>query len=235
VARNVIFDLDGTLVDSIPGIQWSVDAALEACGMPRSTRELKPLIGPPIRDILATVSGATDAVLLDRMVLAFRSVYDSAGWRKTTCQPGARTAIEGLTAAGCTLWVVTNKPGHASQAILDMLGLAGFFLEIVSRDSRTPPFLSKAAMLVNLLERCGLDRADSIMVGDTLEDCRAAEDAGIECALVVHGYGQLDGPVPRGCRAITGWNDLLEWCKADDSMRVEPTHPAQEIKTGDYR
>src|SRR5437773_1817542 len=69
--RNVIFDLDGTLLDSLEGIQWSVEAALAACGMPPVCPGLKPLIGPPIRAILALVTGRNDAAELDRMEQAF--------------------------------------------------------------------------------------------------------------------------------------------------------------------
>ena len=219
MARNVIFDLDGTLVDSIPGIQWSVEAALAECGVPALRRELKPLIGPPIRDILAAVSGASEPAALDRLELAFRSAYDSVGWRKTTCQPGAKGALQRLRMAGCGLWIVTNKPGHAARAILSELALADYFEEIVCRDSRIPGFASKAEMLANLLERCALVRAESIMIGDTLEDCRAAAAAGIACALVPHGYGGgLDGPLPGRCRPIAGWNELIAWCEGSDSM-----------------
>jgi phosphoglycolate phosphatase len=236
VVRNVIFDLDGTLLDSIPGIQWSVDAALAASGMPPVCRDLKPLIGPPIRDTLAAVSGASDPTALDRMELAFRSAYDSGGWRKTTCQPGAKGAIERLRIAGCGLWVATNKPGHAARAILSELALSDSFQGIVCRDSRTPRFASKAEMLGDLLERYALGRADSIMVGDTLEDCQAAAEAGIACALVRHGYGGgLDGPLPGRCRLIAGWDELLEWCQASDPMGGDPSHPAHEPGMGNYK
>jgi phosphoglycolate phosphatase len=50
--RHVIFDLDGTLIDSLPGIAWSVDVALRSCGLPPAERDLGPFIGPPVRDIL---------------------------------------------------------------------------------------------------------------------------------------------------------------------------------------
>jgi phosphoglycolate phosphatase-like HAD superfamily hydrolase len=143
--------------------------------------------------------------------------------------------VQNLGQAGCNLWVVTNKPGHASRAILAELGLADRFVEIVSRDSRTPAFANKAEVLINLLKACGLDRWTTIMVGDTLEDCHAAERAGIECVLVPHGYGRIEGSLPRGCRAIAGWGELIEWCQLSDAVAVSTARAVHELKTGEYR
>jgi phosphoglycolate phosphatase len=214
ILRHVIFDLDGTLVDSLPGIQWSVEVALAACGIPAACPDLKPLIGPPIRVILATVTGLREPAALDRLEQAFRASYDSAGWRKTTCQPGTLPMIEHLHSAGHHLSVVTNKPGKASRRILRELAIDTFFREIVSRDSRAPAFGSKAEMLTEVICR-ETDGAVSMMVGDTLEDCQAAFEAGIACAIVPHGYGSgLGKGLPPGCRLIAGWGDLVEWCEA---------------------
>jgi phosphoglycolate phosphatase len=211
--RNIIFDLDGTLVDSLPGIQWSVEAALGACGVRSGCSDLKALIGPPIREILAVVSGVNDPARLDRMEQAFRSSYDSAGWRETRWQEGAPAMIERLGAAERSLWVVTNKPASVTGMILGNLAVSGRFEEVVCRDSATPAFGSKAEMLAELLSRRELDRAETLMVGDTLEDCEAAASAGIDCALVPHGYGpRSDAALPAGSRRISGWSALVEWC-----------------------
>lgn len=218
--RHIIFDLDGTLVDSIPGIAWSVDAALRSCGLPPAGRDLAVLIGPPVRDILAAVSGVAEPDLLDRLERAFRSSYDSAGWRLTVCQPGVRGMLSQLLPAGVGLWLVTNKPSHSTAMILCELHLDGFFREVVSRDSRTPVYASKSEMLIDLLERRSLPRAACLMAGDTVEDWRAAEAAGIPCALVPHGYG---GTLPPGCRRIGGWRELLEMC-ANSPAPAPPAH-----------
>ena len=206
--RQIIFDLDGTLVDSLPGIAWSVDAALRSCGLAPSNRNLAPLVGPPVRDILAAVSGVTDAALLDRLEYGFRASYDSRGWRRTVCHAGVSEMLRRLTASRASLWVVTNKPRLATARILQELKLSGFFRETVCRDSRLPVFTSKAEMLRDLVDRRRLDREECLMVGDTAEDAHAAESARIACVIVPHGYGAA--ALPPGCRRIAGWQELQE-------------------------
>jgi len=236
--KNVIFDLDGTLVDSVPGIQWSVEAAMKECGISRECPDLTPSIGPPVRAILAVAAGTTDPTELDRLERSFRAVYDTDGWRRTRCQPGVRPMLEQLRAAGCMLSIVTNKPAHATRLILPELGLAGYFIEIVCRDSCSmisrpgaPPFGSKAEMLTDLLDRRGMSLDESILVGDTMEDCHAAAAAGIDCAVVPHGYGRdLDGTLPEGCRRLAGWDELVKWCTGtqftNDSIQDSPQQSA---------
>ncbi len=210
--RHVIFDLDGTLIDSLPGIGCSVEAALAACGITAPPFDLKPLIGPPIRQILATVAGASDDPTLDRLERAFRSSYDSEGWRKTVRQPGATETLETLRARGMALWLVTNKPRLSTGMILRELALEAFFREVVCRDSQTPPFASKSQMVRDLLDRRGLDPRDCVLVGDTTEDAHAAEEAGIRCALVPHGYGKPTSRDRKGAVSLLrNWDDLLNY------------------------
>jgi len=208
--KNAIFDLDGTLVDSLPGIAWSVDEALRAAGLPVVSRELRPLIGPPVRDILAAVSGVSDGGLLDRLERSFRFSYDAEGWRRTVCQPGVPDLLWRLLTSGVEMWLVTNKPALATGRIVSSLKIGGFFREVVCRDSRAHAFHSKAEALVDLIERHGLERAGCLMIGDTAEDWRAAEDAGIRCAIVPGGYGAK--ALPPGCPRICCWDELAEMC-----------------------
>ena len=181
--RHVIFDLDGTLVDSLPGIAYSVDAALTACGFTASDCDLAPLIGPPVRDILETVSHTHDRAVLQRLESSFRASYDAEGWRRTKCLAGVPDMLWNLMTSGCELRIATNKPSIPTGRILRELRLAAFFRQVICRDSRVPPFSSKAEMLSDLIARHGMDRQDCLMVGDTSEDWRAAEAAGIACAI----------------------------------------------------
>jgi phosphoglycolate phosphatase len=213
VLQHVIFDLDGTLVDSVPGIQWSAEAAMRECGFSRACCDLTPLIGPPIRAILAVAAGTNDTVELNGLEKAFRIFYDTGGWKRTLCQPGVRTMLERLMEGGASVSIVTNKPAYSTRLILRELSLDGYFRETVCRDSAPPHFGSKAEMLTDLVKRGAMPRAQAIMVGDTMEDCEAAAAAGIACALVAHGYGKgTDGILPAGCARIAGWDELVEWC-----------------------
>jgi phosphoglycolate phosphatase len=208
--RHSIFDLDGTLVDSLPGITWSVEQALALCGLPPLAVDLKPSIGPPIRSILAGVTGLRDAPSLDRLERAFRASYDAEGWRKTACYEGAPDMLRRLRAGGIGRWMVTNKPSRTALRILREIEIGGFFADVASLDSRTPAYVSKGEALTDLVRRHLLSRAECLLVGDTLEDCHAAVAAGIACVIVPHGYGpSLPAVLPDNCRRVSGW-DVVE-------------------------
>jgi len=185
--KNVIFDLDGTLVDSLPGIAYAVDRALEMTGYPARTCELRPLIGPPIRNILQQVSGETFPQALDRLEAAFRATYDSEGWTRTTLQPEAMEMLEWISAGGARNYVVTNKPLRPATWITERLGLPALVSEMVC----PPPYRSKSAMIQQLMQQDEIRAGNSLVVGDTLEDLEAAAEAGMPAVLVTTGYGQV--------------------------------------------
>ncbi len=194
--RAVLFDLDGTLLDSLPGIAYSVRAAFQACGLAIGAVDLRVLIGPPIRTILAKMalthaSAKLSEDDLDRLVRAFRASYDSEGWKMTPHYEGAAELLRALQAEGRRLFVVSNKPRHISLGILEAEGTLGLFDEIVTLDSREPAYSSKREMMQNLMQRHGLGPLDCLMVGDTMEDAMAAAETGMRFCLTTHGYGDV--------------------------------------------
>lgn len=211
---DVIFDLDGTLVDSLPGVTWSVKFALAVCGVDLRCPDLKLLMGPPIREIMAAASGVTDPELLDRLEAAFRASYDEQGWRMAILYDGTAEMISELQACDLRLWMATNKNRKPAEKMLRQFGLSSFE-EVVCRDSRVPPFGSKGEMLRDLLVRHELSATECLMVGDTQEDWRAAVDAGIACVLVPHGYGTP----PAYPQRIEGWPELVNLCTAGAAAR----------------
>jgi phosphoglycolate phosphatase len=185
--KNVIFDLDGTLVDSLPGIEYAVDRALEMTGYPARACELRPLIGPPIRNILQHVSGETSPQALDRLEAAFRATYDSEGWTRTTLQPEAMETLGWIAAGGARNYVVTNKPARPATRITEQLGLPKLISEMVC----PPPHRSKGSMIRQLMQKDRVQAGNSLVVGDTLEDMEAAAEAGMRAVLITTGYGRI--------------------------------------------
>ena len=205
-ARAVLFDLDGTLIDSLPGIEFSVDCCLAQCNAPRRQRDLRPLVGPPIRTILQELVPDADDQQLVILERAFRGSYDSDGWRKTVLHDGALETLTRLRMAGLGLFLVTNKPLDPTRKILNALGIADIFTDVLCRDCKTPPFQSKQEMLHHIVSAHRLEPEACIYVGDSMEDFRAANEAGVPVALVAHGYGALQSAV---CTPLNNLRDVL--------------------------
>ena len=194
--RCLLFDMDGTLLDSLPGIEYSVKAAFDAAGLPGRTFGLRELIGPPIRVILSHAAETDDPALLDTLERHFRASYDNEGWRQSAFFPGVLEVLQTMKKSGNRLFVVTNKPRHISTMALEAGGSAFLFERIYTRDSKVPPYVSKADMLHALLTDQHLSPRDCVMVGDTMEDAGAAAMHGINFIFMAHGYGEVSSAHP---------------------------------------
>lgn len=209
----LIFDLDGTIVDSLPGIEFSVRAAFDHCRLPLQNADLRRLIGPPIRKILAAAGGIRDEAALDELQSAFRASYDSEGWRRTVCFPDAVQVLASMRSGGHRMFVVSNKPRHISLRCLNHENLLGLFEEIVTADSRSPAYASKSEMLRSLLLRHIIPAEDCLFVGDTIEDAEAAAGTEMGFVYMKHGYGAItdSSPIPVSLRleSFAGFLPLL--------------------------
>jgi phosphoglycolate phosphatase len=194
--RCLLFDMDGTLLDSLPGIAYSVQAAFDAAGLPKRVFNLRQLIGPPIRTILSRAAETDDPALLDALEQHFRTSYDSEGWRQSVCFPDALEVLQSMKRNGHRLFIVTNKPRLSSTMAVEAEGIAPFFEGIYTRDSKEPPYASKADMLRALLTDRHLSPQECVMVGDTMEDASAAAMHKINFIFMEHGYGEITSAHP---------------------------------------
>jgi phosphoglycolate phosphatase len=209
--ETLIFDLDGTLLDSLPGIRYSVEAAFRACGLAMGEVDLRSSIGPPIRTILARMAEKKPSDdELDQLERSFRWSYDCEGWKMTPHYEGAAEALRRLRAEGRRLFVVSNKPRHISMKILEAEGTAGLFEEIVTKDSRSPVYQDKHEMMRYLLQKWKIEPGECLMAGDTMEDAEAASKTGMRFCLVTHGYGGVpeNSSVPVALR-IDRFSELI--------------------------
>jgi phosphoglycolate phosphatase len=194
--RCVLFDMDGTLLDSLRGIAYSVRAAFDAAGLAKRPFDLRQLIGPPIRTILSRAAETDDPALLDTLERHFRASYDNEGWRQSVCFPDALEVLQAMKESGHRLFIVTNKPRHSSTVAIEAEGIATLFERIYTRDSIEPPYASKADMLHALLTDQHLSPQDCVMVGDTMEDASAAAMHKINFIFMEHGYGEISSAHP---------------------------------------
>jgi phosphoglycolate phosphatase len=195
--RMVVFDLDGTILDSVAGIEFSIRKAFESCGIPLLRSDFRELIGPPIRVILEKAGNIDDAGELSKLEAAFRTSYDTDGWRMAECFPGAVGVLRALRSRGHQIFVASNKPRHIALRILDRERIADLFDAIFTRDSRSPSYSGKDEMLRVLMSSYGTDRAEWLMVGDALEDAEAANSAGILFAHFSQDFTQVDGAIDK--------------------------------------
>jgi phosphoglycolate phosphatase len=211
VIRSVMFDLDGTLVDSLLGIAGAITRVLANAGVSPRTSDVRTVVGPPVRVVLQRVTGIDNAARLDELERAFRHEYDSVGWTHTVPYDGALDLVQRLAEAGKRLYVVTNKPSLAALRILDRVGLRPYFVDVVTPDRATPAFPTKAHMLDFLIRNYALDPSACLMVGDTYEDYEAATTHGMRAALVKYGYGDSRvTAVP--CDKVERLDELMALC-----------------------
>jgi phosphoglycolate phosphatase len=204
---HYVFDLDGTLVDSIPGIDSAARAALAGLSPGQPLPSLRTFIGPPIRVMLQRALRWTDDARLDALERAFRIHYDGGAWKETTAYGGVGNTLRQLHARGAKLHVLTNKPPVPTARILDHLGWTPLFTAIVSPQSRTPPYPDKTAAALDLRERLGLPPAATLLVGDSPDDAAAARAAGFGFSAAAWGYGEA--AVNNPARALASFSDII--------------------------
>jgi phosphoglycolate phosphatase len=187
--RSILFDFDGTLIDSAPGILASFEAALRQTGITPAVPLVASLIGPPLHVTAAALVGRDDKVAITALTAAFRADYDAAGYRATAVYEGIPQLLDGLAAAGIALRIVTNKRIAPTRRILEHLGWNRFFTEVHALDATQPPAPHKPAMVAAVLRGAALQPNDTWMVGDSAEDRRSAELNGLRFFAAAWGYG----------------------------------------------
>jgi len=191
VPRQVLFDLDGTLVDSRGTIAASIAWALGQIGHDGAGGPpVEALIGMPLFDIFTVTYGfERDAAL--RAIDLYRAHYDRISPQGSRIYDGVPEDLGKLRARGLGLYVATVKPTPIARKVLADVGLAAFF-DGVAGASMGPERRDKASIIAHALDRFGLDPADSLMVGDRDQDVNGARSNGLRAVGVTYGFGGAD-------------------------------------------
>jgi len=189
--KALVFDLDGTLLDSKRDLVLSVNATLQAMGREELPPELVASYvgsGAPVL-ISRALGGAPDSEELQRALKFFLAHYEEHKLDFTRAYPGVPEALKKLS--GVPMAVLTNKPVNISVRILEALGLAGFFKAIYGGNSfatKKPDPLGANT----ILNEFGVVAREAAMVGDSEVDVQTARNAGMISAIVNFGFGVHD-------------------------------------------
>jgi phosphoglycolate phosphatase len=210
-ADGLILDLDGTLLDSKPGILESFSSAVRSV-LPELIFDIGRVpVGPPIRQLCkATFPGLSESDL-ERLAKAYRAHYDSQGCMKTRLYEGVREVLSRCAESGRTMDVATNKPLGITTTMLSHFKIDSFFRSVVAVNSIQPPFAGKTDIIRHLLRTNRMDVTRTVYVGDTAEDAAAAQTCGIGFVWAAYGYGKLpDGePILHTINKLAELGELL--------------------------
>ncbi|AQZ32161.1 phosphoglycolate phosphatase [Pseudomonas sp. LPH1] len=191
--RLVMFDLDGTLIDSVPDLAAAVNRMLVELGRPAAGVEnVRDWVGNGARVLVRrALAGGLDhaavgEVETEEALARFLDIYADCH-NLTALYPGVHELLEALSTAAVELAVVTNKPERFVAPLLEQVGLGGYFRWIIGGDT-LPQQKPDPAALLQVMRLAGVEAAQSLFVGDSRNDVLAARAAAVPCIAVSYGY-----------------------------------------------
>ena len=184
--KVILFDQDGTLLDSAPGIKHCAQETLKKLGYPvPEKKDLNYFIGPPLRDCFRLSNVKEEDI--EQAVLIYRKLYESEGKYNAAVYPSVEEGLKSLKQTGYRLFVCTSKNGNLAKDILAKFKLDHYFEQAFGSSSD-----GVGARKGEIIRRCLSsikEEADVLMIGDTHLDAEGANQNNIPCLLVSFGYG----------------------------------------------
>jgi len=189
----ILFDLDGTILDTKPGVLGSVKKALKELSFPiPSDERLEGFMGPPLDKGFSEVCGL-DAETTKIATNIFRRYYENGEMFNAKPYDGIPELLADLKEAGCRLFVATSKYELFAQIVIKHFGLDRYFDAIAGAPKNISiPWLKKDSINKALEGISDVNRDNTIIVGDRKYDAAGAKSAGISSVGVLFGYGKLD-------------------------------------------
>lgn len=189
----IVFDLDGTLVDSAPDLAFAVDAMLERLGLPpRGLQEVRAWIGNGVsmlvkRALSGQMQPDKEPERFGEGLAAFTEIYAAHLCERGGLFPGVLEGLRELKRQGFRLAVVTNKPSRFTLPLLEQLGVAGY-LDYIGCGDHFEQHKPHPEPLLKTAARFGVRPEHALMIGDSANDVRAARAAGYGVLVVSYGY-----------------------------------------------
>jgi phosphoglycolate phosphatase len=216
----IVFDVDGTLLDSQNAIVHCMEQAFDSIGLPRPTRaETLAIVGLSLPEVMRTLAPAADAATQAAAVLAYKAAFVAlrardGGEAASPLYPGARAALDRLAAVpGLRLGLATGKARRGLDHFVAAHGLGGHFVTTHCADEH--PSKPDPSMLLGALARTGARAGQAVMVGDTTFDIRMGRAAGFATIGVAWGYHPVGALLEAGADRIIDGFDALDAALAE--------------------
>jgi len=212
--KAVVFDLDGTLIDSAPDLRSATNRLLAEEGRePLDLRAVTLMIGDGARKLVERAFAATGEPAaeadLDALTARFLGHYEGKAAVDTVAFPGVVRALTVLRDRGLGLGVCTNKPYAPTLEILEELGLRRYIDVVVGGDSIPGVRKPDPGMLRSVLEQLGASPDEALMVGDNANDVASARAAGVAVVVMSYGYTRIPSAELGADRVLDGFDELV--------------------------
>ena len=189
----ILFDVDGTLIDSAPGILHTLEEVFQKMGVDVTGVNLRRYLGPPLRKSFG--EHFTELDKIEQATRLYRESYAVKGSHECAAYPGAAEMLQSLKDAGLILCTATSKPTEVVTPILEEKGLAPFF-DFIGGASMDESRDTKTGVVRYVLSQPMLQGKRVLMVGDRNDDMRGAADCGLDAAGALYGYGSREELAP---------------------------------------
>ena len=205
---TVLFDLDGTLLDTLDDLTDAVNRALAAYGLPRrERREVRAFLGNGARYLMQHAAPDLAGERFDALLRDYKADYDANCVVKTAPYPGIETLLRTLRARGVKTGIISNKPDSAVQPLYETFFADTMDIAVGEREGiRRKP---APDTVLSAMERLGSAPGETLYVGDTEVDLETARRAGVACAAVTWGFRDPDQLVAAGAERLFDTADAL--------------------------
>ncbi len=194
MTKHILFDFDGTLIDSAPYVLTAYKQAFAELDITPKIAITESIIGPPLIATIEMLIGEDNPDLVIQLADKFMERYDSGVAENTFFYDGVSTLLDDLKTQGCELYIATNKRYKPTEAILKHLGFFETFSQVRAVDQLPVEIRSKAQLIKEILAEHAINIEDAVYIGDKLDDFKAANANQMPFLAAGWGYGEWETP-----------------------------------------